>query len=107
VVVQQRRLKVSSRVEAVEHLLGNLWSDNRAELEGIEVITRLLGPVPQVAVFDTGFHRKMPLAAAVYPRPYDWFAGGIRRYGFHGINHQYCANAPRTFFTGASHRSDW
>jgi len=140
VIVQQRRLEVSSRVEAVEHLLANLWSGdarilsspsdidcvghrvvhggphyeepvlitadvksgiaaasafaplhNRAELEGIEVIARLLGPVPQVAVFDTGFHRKMPLAAAVYPGPYDWFEGGIRRYGFHGINHQYCA----------------
>jgi acetate kinase len=33
----------------------------------------------------------MPLAAAIYPGPYEWFEGGIRRYGFHGINHQYCA----------------
>lgn len=64
---------------------------NRAELEAMEIIERLLGSVPQVAVFDTGFHRKMPLPAAVYPGPYDWFEGGIRRYGFHGINHQYCA----------------
>jgi acetate kinase len=80
---------------------------NRAELEGIEIITRLLGHVPQVAVFDTGFHRKMPLAAAVYPGPYDWFEGGIRRYRFHGINHQYLRNGPRTFSTGAPHRSNW
>ncbi len=64
---------------------------NRAELEGMEIVTKLLGPVPQVAVFDTGFHRKMPLSAATYPGPYDWFEQGIRRYGFHGINHQYCA----------------
>ena len=64
---------------------------NRAELEGIEVIEKVLGPVPQVAVFDTGFHRKMPAAAAVYPGPYQWFESGIHRYGFHGINHQYCA----------------
>jgi acetate kinase len=64
---------------------------NRAELEGVEIIERLLGLVPQVAVFDTGFHRTMPLAASVYPGPYDWFERGIRRYGFHGINHQYCA----------------
>src|SRR6202035_2702300 len=27
----------------------------------------------------------------VYPGPYEWIAQGIRRYGFHGINHQYCA----------------
>ncbi len=64
---------------------------NRAELEGMEIIEKLFGPVPQIAVFDTGFHRKMPLSAAVYPGPYEWFAEGIHRYGFHGINHQYCA----------------
>jgi acetate kinase len=64
---------------------------NRAELEGVEIIEKLLGAVPQVAVFDTGFHKKMPLSAAVYPGPYEWFEAGIRRYGFHGINHKYCA----------------
>jgi len=65
---------------------------NRAELEGIEIIENLLGAVLQVAVFDTGFHRKMPQAALVYPGPYQWFEDGIVRYGFHGINHQYCAS---------------
>src|SRR5437667_5646974 len=64
---------------------------NQAELEGMELVEKLLGSIPQVAVFDTGFHRKMPPAAAIYPGPYEWFEGGIRRYGFHGINHQYCA----------------
>jgi len=44
-----------------------------------------------VAVFDTGFHSRLPEPAAVYPGPYEWLAQGIRRYGFHGINHQYCA----------------
>src|SRR5438128_36884 len=64
---------------------------NRAELEGMEIVEKFLGRVPQVAVFDTGFHRKMPQAASVYPGPYQWFKHDIRRYGFHGINHQYCA----------------
>src|SRR5215471_2651106 len=64
---------------------------NRAELGGIEAIDKLLDGVPQVAVFDTGFHRRMPLPATVYPGPYEWFTKDIRRYGFHGINHQYCA----------------
>jgi acetate kinase len=64
---------------------------NRAELQGMEIVAKLLGPVPQVAVFDTGFHRTMPLSAKTYPGPYEWFEQGIRRYGFHGINHQYCA----------------
>ncbi|HEV2389067.1 MAG TPA: acetate kinase [Candidatus Acidoferrales bacterium] len=64
---------------------------NRLELEGIELIEKRLGPVPQVAVFDTAFHRRLPEAAFVYPGPYEWLARGIRRYGFHGINHRYCA----------------
>ncbi|HME09251.1 MAG TPA: acetate kinase [Bryobacteraceae bacterium] len=62
----------------------------QAELEGVKIVENLLGAVPQIAVFDTGFHRQMPLSAAVYPGPYEWFKNGIRRYGFHGINHQYC-----------------
>jgi acetate kinase len=64
---------------------------NQAELEGIEICKKLLGSVRQVAVFDTGFHKDIPLAASVYPGPYEWFENGIHRYGFHGINHQYCA----------------
>ncbi len=62
-----------------------------AELEDMEIVEKLLGAVPQVAVFDTGFHRSMPPAAVVYPGPYEWFENGIRRYGFHGVNHRYCA----------------
>ncbi len=64
---------------------------NRAELEAVELIEGLMGRIPQVAVFDTGFHQHLPPAAAIYPGPYKWFQRGIRRYGFHGINHEYCA----------------
>jgi acetate kinase len=64
---------------------------NRAELEGIGLIEQLLPEALQVAVFDTGFHRTLPPAAALYPGPYEWKLRGIQRYGFHGINHQYCA----------------
>jgi acetate kinase len=62
-----------------------------AALEGMEIVESILGSVPQMAVFDTGFHRQMPLSSAIYPGPYEWVESGIRRYGFHGINHQYCA----------------
>ena len=65
---------------------------NRAELEGIKIVEKRIGTVLQVAVFDTGFHSRLPEPAAVYPGPYEWLAQGIRRYGFHGINHQYCAD---------------
>lgn len=64
---------------------------NPANLEGIEVVERILPAVPQVAVFDTAFHRRMPLPSVVYPGPYEWFEQEIHRYGFHGISHQYCA----------------
>src|SRR5262249_20591292 len=62
-----------------------------AEIEGMEIVESILGPVPQVAVFDTGFHRQIPASSSIYPGPYEWFESGIRRYGFHGINHKYCA----------------
>src|SRR5438270_3811857 len=65
---------------------------NAAGLQGIELAEKLFPDVPQVAVFDTGFHRTLPLAAKVYPGPYEWFERDIRRYGFHGINHEYCAH---------------
>src|ERR1022692_3975910 len=64
---------------------------NSVELDGIDIIAKRFGSVPQVAVFDTGFHSQLPESAYVYPGPYEWLARGIRRYGFHGINHQYCA----------------
>jgi acetate kinase len=63
---------------------------NPANLAGIEVARRLLPGVPQVAVFDTAFHRTMPDATATYAidartaREH-----GVRRYGFHGTSHGY------------------
>ncbi|MEN9272609.1 MAG: acetate kinase [Gloeomargarita sp. DG_1_5_bins_55] len=66
-------------------------SHHPAHLEGITVLAELLPHCQQIAVFDTAFHHQMPLAAQVYPIPYEWYEKGIRRYGFHGINHEYCA----------------
>ncbi len=63
---------------------------NLLEVEAIEAVERLLPPdTPQIAVFDTAFHATLPPAAYTYPGPYDWLDQGIRRYGFHGISHQY------------------
>jgi acetate kinase len=63
---------------------------NRLELEAIESMERILGPdAVQIAVFDTAFHASLPPPAYVYPGPYEWLGQGIRRYGFHGISHQY------------------
>lgn len=65
---------------------------NPANLAGIEAIDQVLGAnIPQVAVFDTAFHAQLAPAAYTYPIPYQYLNRGIRRYGFHGISHQYCA----------------
>jgi acetate kinase len=64
---------------------------NVAGLKGIQTAETLFPGKPQIAVFDTGFHKTLPQYAYVYPGPFEWVKRGIRRYGFHGINHQYCA----------------
>jgi acetate kinase len=84
--------RITPEVKATIKRLSPLAPEhNPVQLEGIEAIEQELGGVPQVAVFDTAFHSQMPPEAAVYPIPYQWFARGIRRYGFHGTSHQYCA----------------
>jgi acetate kinase len=48
--------------------------------------------VPQVAVFDTAFHATLPPEAQTYPVPGIWTRDwGIRRFGFHGLSHDYCS----------------
>jgi acetate kinase len=85
--------RITSDVKAaIAELIPLAPNHNPAHLEGITAIEQSLGDIPQVAVFDTAFHSQMPLAAATYPIPYEWFAKGIRRYGFHGISHEYCAH---------------
>ncbi|MGA7937837.1 MAG: hypothetical protein WCA35_30085 [Kovacikia sp.] len=89
-----QKYRESVRVtEAVKHEINHLATlapaHNPASLEGIVAIEQILPTVPQIAVFDTAFHSHMPSAAAIYPGPYEWLEQGIRRYGFHGISHQY------------------
>ncbi len=62
------------------------------ELVAVESVSRVFGAaVPQVAVFDTAFHATIAPAAYAYAIPYRWLQQGIRRYGFHGVSHQYAA----------------
>lgn len=87
----QSSVVVTDRVkDAIASLIPLAPAHNPASLEGIERMEHLLNHVPQVAVFDTAFHRSLPDVAATYPGPYEWIEQGIRRYGFHGISHQYC-----------------
>lgn len=88
----QQPVVVDDEVKAtIQSLIPLAPAHNPANLQGIEAIAQSLGNIPQVAVFDTAFHSQMPEAAATYPGPYAWVEQGIRRYGFHGISHQYVA----------------
>ena len=63
---------------------------NPANLTGIRACEQLMPGVPQVAVFDTGFHQTMPDYAYLYALPYEYYEKyKIRRYGFHGTSHRY------------------
>ena len=90
-----RAFRESTRITAevragIQQMTSFAPEHNRLELEAIDCMQRILSPdAVQVAVFDTAFHASLPPPAYVYPGPYEWLAQGIRRYGFHGISHQY------------------
>jgi len=63
---------------------------NPHNLTGIRACEAMMPGVPQVAVFDTGFHQTMPDYAYMYALPYEYYEKyRIRRYGFHGTSHRY------------------
>lgn len=57
-------------------------------LAAIEAAKRAYPDLPQVACFDTAFHRRMPPVARLYPLPRRLTDAGIRRYGFHGLSYE-------------------
>lgn len=63
---------------------------NPPNLAVIRACRKIFGKTPQVAVFDTGFFRTLPEKAYLYGLPYSLSEKfGIRRFGFHGISHEY------------------
>ena len=61
-------------------------------LAPIQMAMRLNPELPQVACFDTAFHRTAPEVEQAFALPYAFFEEGIRRYGFHGISYEYIAS---------------
>jgi len=63
----------------------------------IEAVAERLPGVPQVACFDTSFHRGQPAVAEVVPLPRAICADGVQRYGFHGLSYEFIASVlPQT-----------
>jgi acetate kinase len=60
-----------------------------AEIDAIRAVAERWPDVPQVACFDTAFHRTLSEAARRYALPETLHAEGIRRYGFHGLSYEY------------------
>lgn len=78
---------------------------NRAALEGIDAAGAAFAGLPQVACFDTAFHRTLDPAAATYAIPGEWAREhGIRRFGFHGLNVSWCARRARELLGEAGAR---
>ena len=61
-------------------------------LAAIEAVSERLTGVPQVACFDTSFHRGQPAVATLVPLPRNLGANGLQRYGFHGLSYEYVAS---------------
>ncbi|HEU5179460.1 MAG TPA: acetate/propionate family kinase [Candidatus Polarisedimenticolia bacterium] len=61
-------------------------------LAAIEAVHERLPGVPQVACFDTGFHRDMPELSELVPLPAEIRGAGVQRYGFHGLSYEYIAS---------------
>jgi acetate kinase len=61
-------------------------------LNGIYAIEKVLAGVPQVACFDTAFHRTQSEIAQMYGLPRQYTEEGAKRYGFHGISYEYIAS---------------
>jgi len=66
---------------------------NPPALEAIRWLQALRPALPQWDCFDTAFHHSLPPEARTYALPAAWRQGGIRRFGFHGLNHQHVAEA--------------
>jgi acetate kinase len=60
-----------------------------AAIRGIKFVAEKFPDLPQVACFDTAFHRSLPKVARMYALPRAFYDQGIVRYGFHGLSYEY------------------
>src|SRR5262245_27332848 len=90
--------QIRSRITALADLAP---LHNPPSLETLAAAEGELPGVPQVAVFDTAFHATLPPEARTYPVPDRWTRDwGIRRFGFHGLSHAYCARRAAEMLVG-------
>ncbi len=85
-------------IRAIERLNPLAPLHNPANVLGIRAVAQKWPGIPQVAVFDTAFHRTLPERAWRYAVPDELYTKhGIRRYGFHGTSHDYVTGKAAEF----------
>lgn len=78
---------------------------NPPALAAIQAAERRFPNVPHVAAFDTAFFADLPPERVVYSLPYEWYERwGVRRFGFHGLSHQYASGRAQAMLGGGRQR---
>ena len=78
---------------AIEELFDLAPLHNPANLLAVRAFEKAIPTATHVACFDTSFQQSMDMVDYIYPVPYEWCKEyGVRKYGFHGISHNYLAN---------------
>jgi len=102
--VFQQSIRISPKIkQGLERLNDLAPLHNPPALELINAVEQKLPDVPQVAAFDTAFHFTLPPTSYLYPVPIAWFAErGLRRFGFHGLNLDYCVTRAASMLSKAT-----
>lgn len=79
----------SDVIKDLEELSNLAPLHNPYNLRGIVIARKWLPEIPHYAVFDTAFFSDLPQRSQMYPLPFSYYEKGIKRYGFHGLSHQY------------------
>ena len=77
--------------DALEQLIPLAPLHEPHNLAAIRALRETQPQLPQIACFDTAFHRTHPQLADLYALPWKYYEAGVRRYGFHGLSYEYIA----------------
>lgn len=91
-VFSQPTLVTEDAIEKMSHFIPLAPLHQPHNLEAIKIIGRLYPTIPQIACFDTTFHRTQDRLATLFALPRAFSEEGILRYGFHGISYEYIAS---------------
>lgn len=89
-------------IEALQALVPIARLHQPYEIDAIRALLAREPELPQVACFDTAFHRTLPHVAQLFPLPRAIIDSGVRRYGFHGLSYAYIASTLPQLLAGSS-----